>query len=201
MRIAPAAAPPTPPTPTPVPPTPTPVPPTPAPPAFDAIFDFPTLHAGDRFKIASGSTANGLGIGGEARIVSMTATGAEVWIKAGKFGFSKEVSLVVQQSSPSGVAITVTEKGKTPVPAAGDIVAVRRNYSEFRANSPALTGAAILQLDAAGRFIVDVKGAAGGVLETDANLHLVLEMLAPTIGGPATWVRSAPPQREPLAVR
>lgn len=190
MFIAPATTPtpvpPTPTPPTPTPPTPVPPTPTPPPPTFTAIFDFPTLVAGDKFKIAAGSTANGMGIGGEARIISMTPTSAEVWIRAGKFGLYKEVSLSVLQASPTSVGITVTEKGKAPVPATGDIVAVRPNYSEFKANSAALTGAAILQLDAAGRFIIDVAGAAGAIFEADAKLHLVLEKLPKALLG-ASW--------------
>lgn len=151
-------------------PTP-PVPPTQ--PGFQAVFDFPTLVAGDRFRIARGSTANGIGIGGDARLEAISPKGATVWIKAGTFGISKEATVAVEQDSETTVKITVTEPGKTPNVVSAEIVAVRTNYSEFLSSDPALPGAATMQLDAAGRFIIDIAG--GGVLLNGANLHLVLE--------------------------
>lgn len=148
---------------------------TPATPTFESIFDFPTLAAGDTFRIAPGSTANGIGVGGEARLDELTPTSAQVWIKAGRFGFNREATLAVEQLSPTTVGITATEPRKAPVTGTGEIVDVRRNYSEFSSASQAVNGTAILQLDPAGRLVVDVAG--GGTAQAAAGvaLHLILE--------------------------
>lgn len=150
------------------------------PPAFDHVFDFPTLAPGDTFRIARGSTFNGIGIGGEAKLPEISPTSAEVWIRAGAFGMSKEATLAVLQTSPTTASVTVTEKGGQPVTITADIVAVRPNYSEFVSADPALAGGATLQLDSAGRFVVDVQGAAfEAVFGAAARLHLVLEKTTP----------------------
>ena len=155
-----------------------PVTPPPATPRFDKIFDFPTLAAGQKFKVASGSTFNGIGVGGDAKLNALTPTAAEVWIKAGTFFLKKEALLKIEQTSPTGGTITVTEPGGTPKVINGSIVDVKTNYSEFKSADPAVAGGAKLQVDAAGKFIVDVEG---GVLANllpdliDAKIHLVLE--------------------------
>jgi hypothetical protein len=157
-----------------------PVPPVPPAPTFDRIFDFPTLAAGQKFKVASGSTFNGIGVSGDAKLNAMSPKSAEVWIKAGTFFLKKEALLKIEQTSPTGGTITVTQPGDTPKTINGTIVAVRTNYSEFTSADPAVAGAAKLQVDAAGKFIVDVEGGvlAGLFDAIDAKIHLVLEKTA-----------------------
>jgi hypothetical protein len=154
-----------------------PVMPPPATPHFDRIFDFPTLAAGQKFKVASGSTFNGIGVGGEARLDALSPTAAKVWIKAGTFFLKKEALLEIEQTSPTGGTITVTEPGGSPKVINGTIVDVKTNYSEFRSADPSVAGGAKLQVDARGRFIVDVEGAMLADLfdSIDAKIHLVLE--------------------------
>lgn len=144
-------------------------------PGFDHVFDFPTLAAGDRFRIARGSTAGGIAIGGEARVDELTPTSATVWLKAGRFGFNREATISLVQSSPTSVTITAAETGKPPASGPADIVAVRTNYSEFKApEGGGVTGAAVLQVNDAGQFVLDVAGS----LRSEAiALHLVLEKL------------------------
>jgi hypothetical protein len=146
----------------------------PAPVGFDHIFDFPGLHAGDRYSIMDGSTAGGISVRGEARFNAFSPTSADVWIKAGRFGFNKEATLQVQQVSPTQVKITVREPGAAPSEALGDIVDVRTDYSEFRgAAGSALAGVARLQREPGGRLVLDASGMRD-VLD-GATAHLVLE--------------------------
>lgn len=153
---------------------------TPPPPHFDFVFDFPTLLAGDRFRIARGSTANGISIGGEARIDLLTPNSTQVWIKAGRFGFNREATFALTQSSPTTVRIAATEPGKEPVVGDADIVSVHTNYSEFASDSDAVRGKAILQLNATGQLVIDIQGgSADRQALAGANLHLVLEKIAP----------------------
>jgi hypothetical protein len=155
--------------------------PTPPVPTFDRIFDFPTLAAGQKFKVAAGSTFNGIGVGGDAKLNALSPKSAEVWIKAGTFFLKKEALLRIEQTSATGGTITVTEPNGTPKVINGTIVDVKTNYSEFKSADPAVAGGAKLQVDAAGKFIVDVEG---GVLAAlfgdliDAKIHLVLEKTA-----------------------
>lgn len=152
----------------------------PAAPGFDRIFDFPTLAAGQKFKVASGSTFNGIGVSGEAKLNALTPTAAEVWIKAGTFFLRKEALLRIEQTGPTTGTITVTEPGGAPKVVNGNVVDVRTNYSEFTSADPSVSGGAKLQVDASGKFIVDVSGAALADLlpEIEAKIHLVLEKVA-----------------------
>ena len=154
-----------------------PVPPAPPTPQFDKIFDFPTLAAGQKFKVASGSTFNGIGVGGDARLDALTPKSAKVWIKAGTFFLKKEAVLTLEQTGPTSGTITVAEPSGSTKTINGTVVAVRTNYSEFTSADPSIQGGAKLQVDAAGKFIEDVEG---GVLADllgtiDARIHLVLE--------------------------
>lgn len=143
---------------------------------FEQVFDFPTLAAGDAFRIARGSTFNGIGVRGSARLDALTPNAAEIWIKAGTFGISREATIGVTQTGPTTASITVAVPGSEPVTIAADVVDARRDYSEFASSDPSVTGAAKLQVDADGRFIVDVEGAMlAGLLGIDARVHLVLE--------------------------
>ena len=144
--------------------------------AFNAIFNFPTLVSGTAFKIVSGSTANGLGIGGNARLDEITPTSAKVWIKAGKFGFNKEANLSIAQSSPTTAAISATEPGKAPIVGSANIVDVRQNYSKFTSADPNINGGAEMQVNERGQFIVDVKGDGAGIF-SNVDLHLILEKI------------------------
>jgi len=143
---------------------------------FDRVFDFPTLTSGDAFRIVSGSTANGISVRGEARIEELSPTTARVWVKAGRFGFNKEAVLDVTQVDPATVRIQATEPGKAPQGGTARIVDVRPNYSEFATESGPVSGSAILQLNAAGQFVVDVDGTAMGLAAFEGlDLHLVME--------------------------
>jgi hypothetical protein len=151
-------------------------PPAPPAPGFDKVFDFPTLTAGQKFKVASGSTFNGIGVSGDARLDAMTPKSAKVWIKAGTFFLKKEALLTLEQTGPTTGTITVSEPSGSTKVINGTVVAVRTNYSEFASADPAIQGGAKLQLDASGRFIVDVEGAVlASLLGIDAKIHLVLE--------------------------
>jgi hypothetical protein len=158
-------------------------PPKPPPPAgFDHVFDFPTLAAGQKFKVASGSTFNGIGVGGDARLDALTPKSAKVWIKAGTFFLKKEALLTLEQTSPTAGTFTVAEPSGSTKTINGTIVDVKTNYSEFTSADPAIQGGAKLQVDAAGKFIVDVEGAVLASLfpglAIDAKIHLVLEKTA-----------------------
>ena len=159
-------------------PTPVDAPAPPAPtPTFDKVFDFPTLAPGQAFKVARGSTFNGIGVSGDAKLEALSPTAAKVWIKAGTFFLKKEALLSVEQTGPTTATITVAEPDSTPKTINGTVVDVRTNYSEFTSSDPAITGGAKLQIDSSGRFIVDVEGGvlAGLLGSIDAKIHLVLE--------------------------
>ncbi len=166
-------------TPAPLPPSaPTTPPPTTG---FTRIFDFPNVQTGDRFKLVKGSKANGWGISGEARVITMSDTSAKVWLKAGKFGLRMELEIEVAQTSPTTARISGGEVGKTPSSSDATIVDARTNYSEFKATEGgANAGKATLKFEN-NQFVLDVRG--DGFLRgidipggTDGlDVHLVLE--------------------------
>lgn len=145
-------------------------------PTFDRLFDFPTLQAGDTFKIVKGSEINGFNVKGSARLDALTPNSAEVWLKVGKFGISREGTLAIEQTSAGVAHIDVRPKGRDPQSGDAEIVDVRTNRTELRGvPGGAYEGAALLQVNDRGQFIVDVQGSDNGAMFGDVDAHLVLE--------------------------
>lgn len=135
---------------------------------FDHIFDFDGVAAGQKFHMDKGSTVNGWGISGEGRLDALTPTSATVWVRGGKFGFHKEATISVQQTSPTTVHLEAAQPGQAPVAVDADIVEVRKGYSKFHPTSVQAADA-VLQMDSQGRLVLDVDDALDKL-----TFHLVL---------------------------
>jgi len=150
------------------PPVATPATPPATPVGYDHIFDFQGIAAGQKFHLDKGSSVNGWSISGEGRLDALTPTSASVWVRGGKFGFHKEATIAVTQTSPTTVHMIAQEPGQTPMGFDADIVTVRPGFSEFHPTGIQAKDA-ILQMDASGRLILDADDSLDGL-----TLHMVL---------------------------
>jgi hypothetical protein len=142
--------------------------PAPASPTFSRLFDFPGFAAGDTFTMAKGSTANGFGIGGNARLDEFTPTSARLWIKGGKFGFNQEATVDLRQTSPTTAHLIAERPNEEPFHVDTAIVDARRGYTELRPTSVRANNAT-MQTDPTGNLVFDFEDVQKGY-----RFHLIL---------------------------
>jgi hypothetical protein len=133
------------------------------------IFDFPTLRAGETFTIDPSSQAGGLPIHGQAKVLALSPTSAQLWVSGQALGLSAQANIQVQQYGPYSAWVSAQMPGGSWHTDYASIMSVGENYSEFAPPSNHPGSNVVLRMDGYGRFLVDYTARGGGAF------HLVLD--------------------------
>ena len=142
--------------------------------SFERLFDFPGIQAGDHFHLDKGSTVSGFGIHGEGRIDRLEPNAATIYVKGGRFGFHREATITIDGTGADTARLVATQSGKDPYPVDVKVTEAHTNYLRAEATS-VKADPSVLQVDDAGRFVMDVDDAKDGV-----KFHLIMIKDAPT---------------------